>query len=69
MPAMPRWSAAVKMVIVSEYNATGPLHRLLGPMFSARPVRFVRRYDGEHFTIEEFQKAVHAVENQEGGVD
>lgn len=69
MPELPRLSAEVHMVIVSEYNATGPLRRLLGSWIGTIPVQSVRRYDGEHFTLEEFETAVYAVESREGGGD
>ncbi|MCL8206872.1 MAG: 2-oxoacid:acceptor oxidoreductase family protein [Actinomycetia bacterium] len=41
-------------VVVAEYNATGQLEELLGPAFDAVRPRALRRFDGEHWTLDEF---------------
>jgi 2-oxoglutarate ferredoxin oxidoreductase subunit alpha len=41
-------------VVVAEYNATGQLETLLGQAWSKTPTRSLRRFDGEHWTLEEF---------------
>lgn len=45
---------AAEAVVVAEYNATGQLEALLGPAFGPVRTRALRRFDGEHWTLDEF---------------
>ncbi len=70
LPAMPKFSSRVEMIIAAEYNATGQLQRLVEPMFPGKEFRSVRRYDGEQFTVEEFTEQLMAIRlPREGMVD
>ncbi|MCL6599163.1 MAG: 2-oxoacid:acceptor oxidoreductase family protein [Alicyclobacillus macrosporangiidus] len=52
--------AGAREVVVCEYNATGQLTHLMATAVSAAGFRTVRRYDGEHYTVEEFLAALEA---------
>lgn len=54
LPEMPLWSTAVRQLIVAEYNATGQLMKVLESVMPRLDMRGLRRFDGEHFTEEEF---------------
>ncbi len=58
----PTWrTPAIRAVVVAEYNASAQLRRLLGSWWRKLPVKSVLRYDGEHFSAEEFLRAVRNV--------
>lgn len=50
-----------KEAVVCEYNATGQIETLLNAALASRNVHAIRRYDGEHFTVEEFVAKLHDI--------
>ncbi|SFU93395.1 2-oxoacid:acceptor oxidoreductase family protein [Alicyclobacillus macrosporangiidus] len=52
--------AGAREVVVCEYNATGQLAHLLATTVPDGGCRTVRRYDGEHYTVEAFLAALEA---------
>jgi 2-oxoglutarate ferredoxin oxidoreductase subunit alpha len=50
-----------KKVIVAEYNARGQIRTLIKDALSEADVQSILRYDGEHYTIDEFEQAVQEV--------
>jgi 2-oxoglutarate ferredoxin oxidoreductase subunit alpha len=58
LPSPPANLGAVREVVVVEYNARSQLARWTDPWWETRPVRSLLRYDGEHFTWEEFLTAL-----------
>jgi 2-oxoglutarate/2-oxoacid ferredoxin oxidoreductase subunit alpha len=52
----------VKTVIVSEYNATGQIRSIIEPALADQNIHSLLRFDGEHYTLEEFDNALNGIE-------
>ncbi|MDQ0339960.1 2-oxoglutarate ferredoxin oxidoreductase subunit alpha [Caldalkalibacillus uzonensis] len=50
--------AHVEQVIIAEYNATGQIRTILSEVLSDKQVLSLLRFDGEHYTLEEFSESI-----------
>ncbi|MBP1931137.1 2-oxoglutarate ferredoxin oxidoreductase subunit alpha [Ammoniphilus resinae] len=50
-----------KTVIVAEYNATGQIRSMIESALVDRQIHSLLRYNGEHYTLEEFQDSVTSI--------
>jgi 2-oxoglutarate ferredoxin oxidoreductase subunit alpha len=58
LPSKPPDLRHVRQVIVAEYNAGAQLRRWFHPWWESCLVKSLLRYDGEHWTLEEWQAAL-----------
>ncbi len=50
-------------MIVTEYNATGQIRSIIEPVLVNKNVHSLLRFDGEHYTLEEFEDALKRIES------
>ncbi|GEN36638.1 2-oxoacid:acceptor oxidoreductase family protein [Aneurinibacillus danicus] len=55
----------VKTVIVAEYNATGQIRSIIEPALVDKNLHSLLRFDGEHYTLEEFENSLNGIESNQ----